>query len=193
MSVCVGASGPVVGLGSNSGMSLPHHHHQHHHHHHHMPGLMPPLGGGGVGIHNHQTATGGSQPPPLMSTAHLFHTALDHHHQHQLIPNTTNLGTLDSHGSAISSAAPASALDGAAPTSLPPSASKMENAASEERFPGQDVLLALISRNKALEGESRDLIVVRCLLELRTSRYSPRVPLINREEMRLANSMRQVE
>lgn len=135
MSVCVGSAGPIIGLGSTSGMSLPHHHHQH------MPGLLQPLPGGvELGNHIHHPSIGQSVMP-----VHLFQPP-------QLLPPATPLlGTMDSQCPETHPVAPITS-----PTALNVSLDTTENTSnttSDVKFPNPDMLLALIARNKGLEGE----------------------------------------
>lgn len=162
MSVCVSSSGPAIGLGSNSGMSLPHHPH----HHHHMPGLMQSLTGGGLGgPMNHTPSIAGH---PSAMPGHLFHPSTSEHIPpppssllgHLIppslpLPPAHPLGTMDSQCPATRTA-PGTASETLSPVVPPVSkASSLHTTNSgDDQFPSSDMLLALIARNKALEGES---------------------------------------
>lgn len=145
-------------------MSLPHHSHHHHHHHHHpnhhpghMPGLLQPIivgGGGGVGVLNHPAAG----HPSLMS-AHLF----DHIQPPPPPPQPSLLGTMDSQCAGTSAATLDNTAPTAAATKVPP-----DNSSSDDQFPSQDMLLALIARNKALEGECKSVELVEISRRVKT-------------------------
>lgn len=132
MSVCVSSS-----LGSNSGsMSMPRHH---------LPHLMlsglagasPSTVGHFPGhLHPHPP----SNPPPLPPPVNLLSSHLN---------NSSNpLGTMDSQCSIPQPQPPPPSLEAQSLNlSLHP------NTSSDDQFPNPDMLLALIARNKALEGE----------------------------------------
>lgn len=145
MSVCVSSAGGLaaaLGPGSSSGM-LPHRHHSHH-----LPGLMQL---------NHQ---------PIGSSAlmalppHLFHPN-DHL---QPVPLTTPvpppplppINGLLGGGHPASIGVPLGTMDSqcaSEPQQPPPPTQALANPSSDDQYPNPDMLLALIARNKALEGE----------------------------------------
>lgn len=178
MSVCVSASGPAIGLGSttSSGILMPQphhnlHHHHHHRHHLHMPGLMQSLTGGGGPI-NH------SAGHPLGMGAHLFHpsassssavsdTTLVVPQSARLLghPSPNPLGTMDSQCPASRPSPAGTGLAAAQPPPLPliskslvhtataTAAAGNTSSSGDDQYPNSDMLLALIARNKSLEGE----------------------------------------
>lgn len=133
MSVCVSSS-----LGSNSGMSMPRHHLSHLM----LPGLSGGASPANVGhfpglVHPHPHPPSNLLPlpgPPLPPPVNLLSSHLS---------NSSNpLGTMDSQ---CSIPAPLDAQSS--------NASLHPNPSSDDQFPNPDMLLALIARNKALEGE----------------------------------------
>lgn len=178
MSVCVSASGPAIGLGSttSSGILMPqphhnlHHHHHHHRHHLHMPGLMQSLTGGGGPI-NH------SAGHPLGMGAHLFHPSASSSSAGSdttlVVPQSARLlghsspnplGTMDSQCPASRPSPAGTGLAAAQPPPLPliskslvhtatATAARNTSSSGDDQYPNSDMLLALIARNKSLEGE----------------------------------------
>lgn len=137
MSVCVGASGPL-GLGSSSRMSLPHHHH-----HLQMPGLVE--GSGGIsGLLAHHSPAGHFSNGPSEHSLQPSSSLLSHH---LAMPPNQPLATTPGGGAAT---ALLGTMD-SQPT-IPASNSTVLPKV-DDQYPNPDILMALIARNKALEGE----------------------------------------
>lgn len=145
-------------------MSLPHHHNHHlHHHHQHMPGLLTGKGAGGGPLNHHPSGTVVAAPVvghPSLMAAHLF----DH-----IQPPPTTSASLQGAASVLSllpqPPPPLGTMDSQCPGTpvidSPTVVSKVpllhtaeiSNSSSNDQFPNSDLLLSLIARNKALEGE----------------------------------------
>lgn len=155
MSVCVSSAGGLaaIGPGSSSGMSLPHHHH-------HL--LLQP-----ISALNHQSIGSSAM---MALPPHLFHPN-DHHGPPPvpvpMAPLSTPVpppplppinGLLGGHSSLTG--VPLGTMDSQCasdlqqPPSLPPLPQSLATTnPTDDQFPNPDMLLALIARNKGLEGE----------------------------------------